>query len=85
MQARVNNGVINTNRYIFTGMSMLGSVLVAMPSSLIRSCAFALWIVANILWLNDAYKRHDKEQMLLYAFFTLTAAIGFCTNIAEVL
>ncbi len=64
---------------------MLGSILVAMSSAQLRSLAFAIWIVANVCWLNDARVRKDREQLILYMFFTITSLLGFYTNIMEIL
>lgn len=65
-----------TLRRIATALSLIGALLVSLPSDILRLLGFIMWIIANSYWLNDAVKRDDVEQQGLWAWFTLSAVIG---------
>jgi len=61
-------------------LSIIGSILVASNNKHKRFIGFLMWIIANILWINDAFIRRDSYQSILWIFYLLTAMLGLYNN-----
>lgn len=57
-------------------LSMTGSVLVAMPTTILRIAGFSVWMISNTLWFIQGQKVKDFYLMALFGFYFVTAAIG---------
>lgn len=67
-------------RYILTGLSLAGAILV-MQDQTGRMIGFAAWSLSNLGWLVDALARRDAQQSIMYAFFEVTSMVGLLNNI----
>jgi len=55
---------------------MAGSVLVAMPTTFLRSAGFAVWILGNTLWVLHGRRVSDRYIIVLFGFYLATAVLG---------
>ena len=62
-------------------LGMAGAVLVAQADAISRLVGFAMWTVANVLWVVWGVKTKNRYIVLLFAFYAATAIWGLA-NIA---
>ena len=67
-------------RYILTGLSMSGAVLVAQDGAMPRTLGFFCWTLSNLGWGIDAGFRRDYSQLVMFGFFEITSLAGLLNN-----
>lgn len=64
---------------IATTLALFGSMGGALLVARQHKSGFYVWLVSNMLWLNDSYARGDIQQSVLWIYYNITCIIGIRT------
>lgn len=63
-------------RDIMAYASVIGGFTVSNTNEYIRLGGYLIWVVTNIFWFVDAYKRNDKGQFKMWGLYVISVFLG---------
>jgi len=68
----------NSISWVASWLGILGAILVILPETSVFG--FAVWIIANGLWITYGAQQHHYDLLRMYCIFLVTAVLGFITH-----
>jgi hypothetical protein len=68
-------------RYIMTILSLVGAFTVSNINNYIKLFGYSIWMITNIYWCIDAYRRNDKQQFIMWFVYCLSVILGLYYSI----